>query len=413
MSQKNVKRPSRQKRSVQGTSAHRRKKKKQTLNWLPYVIPALGLIVIVLLIAVIVRAASARNTPSTQTFAQGQTLETQVTAAPSIEATIEPTATIEATLEPTPTLEPTATPAAEYDYNAFYNYLPVIHRGNTTENKIAITVDDCFQVNNLRTLIDLTAQQGGKLTIFPIGENLFKDGMKELIQHAVFDLGFEIENHTWSHARIFRLSEEEMAAEIYKQSAAVSNVLGVHYHQNFFRFMGGDGEEDQRSHNYLRQLGFKGIADWTISGSDASMESIKNALAPGTIYLFHTTDADTKKLQEFIPYAVSQGYELVTMNELFGLEPNAQTDISEVELVVPTPQDYDVVYTDQQQGDYSWSVLCIQEKLIQLGYLSDKADGVYGEGTAKAVAKYQSDNGLDVTGVADARTQVSLLGVPS
>ena len=40
----------------------------------------------------------------------------------------------------------------------------------------------------------------------------------------------------------------------------------------------------------------------------------------------------------------------------------------------------------------------------------DPADGVYGEGTAKAVAQYQSDHGLNPTGVADAETQKMLLG---
>ena len=102
--------------------------------------------------------------------------------------------------------------------------------------------------------------------------------------------------------------------------------------------MGGDGEYDQRTHNYLRQLGYLGIADWSLSGSDADLERIKSSLAPGKIYLFHTTDADTAKLKEFIPYAVSQGYELVTLNELLGLEANAVSDLSTAETTMPEPQ---------------------------------------------------------------------------
>ena len=41
-----------------------------------------------------------------------------------------------------------------------------------------------------------------------------------------------------------------------------------------------------------------GIAIWTQSGSTDSMESLFGNLAPGRIYLFHTTDNDLTKLLE-------------------------------------------------------------------------------------------------------------------
>ena len=149
------------------------------------------------------------------------------------------------------------------------------------------------------------------------------------------------------------------------------------------------------------------------------MEQIKEALKPGAIYLFHTTDSDTAKLKEFIPYAVSQGYELVTLNELCGLEENATSDISTLETTMPEPQEYAVEYREQKKGDYSWSVVCIQQKLAELGYLDghsktatqgNPADGVYGDSTVEAIRKFQSDNGLPATGVADVETQTRLFG---
>ena len=281
-------------------------------------------------------------------------------------------------------------------------------------------MDDCFQVENLRTIIKTAyAANQGKLTIFPIGQNLSLDGMKETLQTCVFQLGYEIENHTWSHARIFRLSELEMAAEIWKQHNAVCQALGVNYEPHFFRFMGGDGEHDQRSHNYLKQLGYFGIANWSISGSDASMEQIVAAMEPGAIYLFHTTDADTAKLEQFIPYAVSQGYTLVTLNAILGVPENTWTDISTAEYVMPTPRPYTVEYIEQKVGDYSWSVVLIQQKLYELGYLAgdtksavqgSPADGVFGQGTAEALRQFQTDRGLPATGIADPETQRQLLG---
>ena len=343
---------------------------------------------------------------------------------PTAEPTVEPTAVP----TPEPTIEPTQVPdesfeaihpEEEIEAEATFDYLPVIHHADTTEKRIAITVDDCFQMDNLKTIAKLAIDRGGRLTLFPIGQNVVRDGMSDILKACVFNYGFEIENHTWSHSRIFRMSEEDMAAEIWKQRAAVNQALGVNYQEHFFRLMGGDGEYDQRTHNYLRQLGYLGIADWSLSGSDADLERIKSSLAPGKIYLFHTTDADTAKLKEFIPYAVSQGYELVTLNELLGLEANAVSDLSTAETTMPEPQPYATVYAEQKKGDYSWSVVLIQRALYEKGYLSasaktatkgDVADGVYGDSTADAISAFQRANGLPETGVADAATQRLLLG---
>ena len=343
---------------------------------------------------------------------------------PTAEPTVEPTAVP----TPEPTIEPTQAPdesfaaihpEEEIEAEATFEYLPVIHHADTTEKRIAITVDDCFQMDNLKTIAKLAIDRGGRLTLFPIGQNVVRDGMSDILKACVFNYGFEIENHTWSHSRIFRMSEEDMAAEIWKQRAAVNQALGVNYQEHFFRLMGGDGEYDQRTHNSLKQLGYLGIADWSLSGSDADLERIKSSLAPGKIYLFHTTDADTAKLKEFIPYAVSQGYELVTLNELLGLEANAVSDLSTAETTMPEPQPYATVYAEQKKGDYSWSVVLIQRALYEKGYLSagaktatkgDVADGVYGDSTADAISAFQRANGLPETGVADAATQRLLLG---
>lgn len=66
------------------------------------------------------------------------------------------------------------------------------------------------------------------------------------------------------------------------------------------------------------------------------------------------------------------------------------------------------VYETLQKGSKGEAVVKLQEKLIALGYLNGKADGDYGKGTAGAVEKFQSDEGLPVSGVADNDTQVRL-----
>ena len=313
------------------------------------------------------------------------------------------------TLEgPAPTPEVTPTTASDM-MAEMVGGLPVYKSADTVERKIAITVDDCNQVQNLQTIVKTAYANKGKLTIFPIGMNLSKPDMENTLKTCVFKLGYEIENHTWSHQRIFRLPEMQMAEEIWKQSAALNQLLGVNYRQHFFRLMGGDGTSDARTHSYLSQLGYKGIAEWSVSGSDSTMDMIKAGLQPGAIYLFHTTDADTAKLQEFIPYAVAQGYQLVTLNELLGYRDNEIGKLTSQSMPIPVSTAND--FRTHKHGDYAWRVTEIQDALRKMGLLQmdGPSTGYYGDRTVEAVRAYQAQVGLPATGVADSETQKMLL----
>jgi hypothetical protein len=61
-------------------------------------------------------------------------------------------------------------------------------------------------------------------------------------------------------------------------------------------------------------------------------------------------------------------------------------------------------YTPLTRGDKSDAVLDMQNRLYQLGYLLDDRDGSYGSKTQTAVKRFQTDAGLEVTGIADSAT---------
>ena len=61
-----------------------------------------------------------------------------------------------------------------------------------------------------------------------------------------------------------------------------------------------------------------------------------------------------------------------------------------------------------RKGDKGSEVKALQQKLIQLGYLTGKADGVYGIKTMEAVKAYQKAQKLKADGVAGAKTLGSL-----
>ncbi len=326
---------------------------------------------------------------------------------------------------PEPTRAPTPSPAPEDDEAPVTNadraatrpsaepgFLPVFsHAENTEEKIIAITVDDCFQAQNLKNIVDCALENGGKLTIFPIGENVIRSEQAQVLKYA-WEKGMELENHTYTHSGLYNSGDKRLAEQIYEQQMTLCHILDKEYQCHFLRPRGGDARNDQRMHMYAKQMGYYGIAHWSVDGSKGTDKQLAKGLKPGAIYLFHTTDNDWQILQRFIPWAVGKGYKLVTMNEMFGYPENEAGELTTPAKgrPVPTLAPYERVYTTLKKTTYSWYAYELQEKLIELGYLTGEPDGVYGETCAAAVSAYQKDKGLEVTGQADPELLKELLG---
>ena len=338
-------------------------------------------------------AMQAEGEPLVPQQAEGEPLVPLNTPTPTPEPAPEPTPQPEAADPQRASARPTAT--AE-------GFMPVFSKANTQEKIVAITVDDCFQAENLRQIVDKAIEVGGKLTIFPIGQNVVKQAQSEILKYA-WENGFELENHTYTPNGLFACSNEELAQEVYSQQMALSHILGVEYQCHFLRPRGGDARGDQRMQMYAKQLGYYGIAHWSASGS-ANNTKIAKALEPGAIYLFHTTDTDLEKLLRFIPWVVEQGYQLVTLNEMFGYPANETRPLEGDAKDYPVPQlePYQMVYVPLKKTTFSWEAYLLQEKLIAMGYLTGSPDGVYGDGCVAAIRAYQKDHGMEQTGEADA-----------
>ena len=346
-------------------------------------------------------------------------------AAPVVEATLAPTevpvalvATPTPTPAPTPVPEAAATPAPNSNRAmtrptpTAEGFVPVFSKAINTEEKIiAITVDDCFQANNLRKIVDKALEYGGKLTIFPIGENVLREEQGKILKDA-WEHGFELENHTYTHNGLYRISDQRMTEEVYKQQLTLSHILGVQYQCHFLRPMGGDARRDQRMQMYSKQLGYYGIAHWSCAGSTSSDSEMRDALKPGAIYLFHTTNNDWDKLERFIPWVAEQGYQMVTLNEMFDYPDNETSELTMPanEYPIPPLEPYTRVYTPLKKTTYSYYAYLFQQKLIELGYLTGEPDGIYGAGCVTAVTKYQHDHNMEETGIASPELQMELLG---
>ena len=78
------------------------------------------------------------------------------------------------------------------------------------------------------------------------------------------------------------------------------------------------------------------------------------------------------------------------------------------------PAWYPDVYPDGfertlKKGMKGMDVRAVQEKLIEKGYLTGRADHIYGNKTRSAVKKFQQDNNLRVTGICNGKTLFLLM----
>lgn len=331
---------------------------------------------------------------------------------------------VRATLEPgvTPTPRPTATPkptmrvsdpsAPQRPVAAAEGMLPVFSKAFTEEKVIAITVDECSGVKITQQFLELAQKYGAKLTLFPCGENVMKAGMADVMRLAVFQLGFEIENRGYDTiSRIYKAPDTVMVQEIWKQSVAVNFVLGMKYAPHFYRLYGGLGENDRRTHAYLMQEGYMGVAHWTCSCTGMKASRLKDRLTPGGIYAFRTTPEDGELLRSFLEYAQGQGYRMVTLNELFGYPANEYHAIEGSLLSEKMPAfSYDVKkFYDIYPGEASWAVYNMQLRLAELGYLlPHNVDGIFGEVSSDALRMFQAQTGKPASGAADVTTLKTL-----
>ena len=285
-------------------------------------------------------------------------------------------------------------------------------KANREDKVIAITLDECSGVNITRQFLTLAQEYGAKLTLFPTGENVMKAGMADVMRMALFQMGFEIENRGYSTiSRFYQATDGVMVQEIWKQSVAVNFVLGVRYQPHFLRVYGGVGEYDHRTHAYLKQQGYLGIAHWTYSCTGMKARKLASSLTPGAIYSFRTTSEDGELMKALMEAAREEGYRMVTLNELFGYPSNAYETVEGSLLSETMPQ---FSYPDNTQydvfpGETSWDVYSLQSRLAQLGYmLPGEVDGRFGEGTTDALRMFQAQAGRAASGAGDVATLKAL-----
>ena len=196
-----------------------------------------------------------------------------------------------------------------------------VHYGSRAEKRIAITVDDCFDLSYAWKIRDMLKELGVVATFFPIGKQLKEEDRDNWRQ--VLDNGNEIGSHNWGHYKMGNSDLWSIIPALGRFQEQLDRVLGFHYRVNCFRPPYGNvsnakGSSDTFRHA-VKTFGYSHVILWDVSQTDPkkAIHQVQN----GSILLYHTRARDMKCLQQLIPELLEQGYELVTVSDLLGFDP--------------------------------------------------------------------------------------------
>ena len=202
-------------------------------------------------------------------------------------------------------------------------YLFTNREANYETNRIALTMDDCYEIDQVVRTIELCKKYGIAVTFFPLGQQIFPED-REIWQSAL-DAGCEIGSHTYFHNYMFHLPTKSIISSLGKTQQALDEALGYHYEIRWMRPPFGkikpsDGSETSaRVVAALRTFGYQHAVTWNVSQTDPEL-AVKQ-IKPGCIALYHARNKDVNCLETIIPQLLEMGYEPVTLSELLGFDP--------------------------------------------------------------------------------------------
>ncbi len=196
--------------------------------------------------------------------------------------------------------------------------VPTITANAEAESKLlALAFDDGPNTTTTNEVLDVLDQYNAKATFFLIGLNINDESAKSV--KRAYDMGMEIANHSKTHNSMMNMTPEEIKAEIDYVDEKVEAITGENtkcfrppfigvsqtmYDNIDIPFIYGADTQD-----YMEQVDV-----------DERVEKILKNAKDGTIYLMHDSTGNDKTVEALkiaLPKLVEQGYEFVTISELF------------------------------------------------------------------------------------------------
>lgn len=193
-----------------------------------------------------------------------------------------------------------------------------IRNGSRDEKKVAITVDDCFDMASCSDIFALAKEYQVPLTFFPLGCQLKEED--QALWQEIASSSCEIGSHTFGHFDLGKMGPRNIISTLGRTQEKLDEILTYHYQIRSVRPPFGHYRDENDNQAKVKKAcntyGVEHLVTWDVSETDAAkaIKKVKN----GSILLYHTRPKDYRCLQTLIPQLLAQGYELVTVSELLG-----------------------------------------------------------------------------------------------
>ena len=183
---------------------------------------------------------------------------------------------------------------------------------------LALTFDDGPGASTPE-LLDSLKTHGARATFFMIGRQVAPEAA---VVKRVHDEGHEIGNHTWDHKDLTTLSAAEIRSQIDRTSDAIVAAAGVR--PVLVRPPYGAVNDTVVSIlNAPVILWNVDPQDWKDRNADTVYNRVIENAGPGSIVLSHDIHETTvQAYARLVPQLIENGFMLVTVSELLGLDPN-------------------------------------------------------------------------------------------
>ena len=179
--------------------------------------------------------------------------------------------------------------------------------------RVALTFDDGPHRIYTKNLLDGLRERGVKATFFVVGENI--PGNEDLIRQMEAD-GHLIGNHTYDHADISKLSDEENCRELQKTSDLVKEITG--HGTAYVRPPFGNWKDTMDCRISMISVKWTiDTLDWKSKNVTEIIGKVMQQVSDHDIILMHDYyETSVEAALQIVDRLLEEGYEFVTVEDL-------------------------------------------------------------------------------------------------
>lgn len=230
-----------------------------------------------------------------------------------------------------------------------------IYEVDRNDNKVSISLDATWGVDQTDELLDILDRHAVKTTFFLAGYWVEKhpDYVKKIQER-----GHEIGNHSYEHPHMNALTYDQIRNDLKRNHDLLKEITG----EDAFLFRPPFGEYSNKVIDAAAELGYFTIQwsidslDWKDVGADYMVNRVLSNVDPGDIVLFHNAGKHTPKaIDVLLTQLKARGYEVVPISDLiyrdqYIVEPHSGVQRN---IAAPEAKDEATPESDDGEGDAS------------------------------------------------------------